>query len=125
MEVKVKKKGKRPQTKEGVAVSRPQMREDQKALKAIGKTKAIESCYDAFFNEKVNVDEMAMDQTRPAFARGMAQMAIKFLETGDVNIAEKVCGIVGVSTKAKEIDHTVTAGTYTDFLNDLKARHDK
>lgn len=104
---------------------RPKLDEDIKAVRDTAKGKLYKIAYDSFFDPGYNVDEKAVNKKESPAVRGLAKMAINFSESGDINIADRLCGIFGVPTKAKEIDHKSTDGTYTAFLEELSKRNAK
>lgn len=103
---------------------RPKLDKEVKEARQSGKLKSITSVYQAFFEPSSNLDEIADNKKLPAIERGFARMALDFIDSPDTKVAELVCGVMGVSTKAKEIDHKVTAGSYIDVLNELKNASD-
>lgn len=113
------------QKKNKLGVGRPKVDEDIKLVKNMAKSKIYKIAYDSFFDLKYNVEEKAVNEKESPAVRGLAKMAINFSKTGDINIADKLCGIFGVPTKAKEIDHKSTDGTYTAFLEELSKRNAK
>lgn len=122
MDVKVQKR-KKPASKSDNPPHRPKTSPEQKLIRSIGKTKALVACFDAFFNSDINVYDQAKDLEKTPAERGFAQMAVNFAETGDLKIGELVHGVFGNATKAKEIDHSASDGTYKDFLKELSKRN--
>jgi hypothetical protein len=121
MEISVKKRKARKSDKANVE-NRTKDERDQieEAFKLRRKAKrgVYHAVYNAYFNENADPFEILKNPKSLPIEIAYAQHAIKAMETGDSKQLEQICGIVGVATKAKEVEHSVNSDSYTDFLKE-------
>lgn len=120
--IEEKKKSRLPKKDELLPLTRTEQEKFSdlvKTYRANGRTKVVETFYNFMHNTDYNIDDIANDQTKTPFERGVARFCIRWMEQADAKDLQEIQKIYSLMAERAEKDDS--EGNYIEFLMMLAA----